>query len=57
MLAIFTYVGEVTIQSNLGELLKADIGEGLNAIGLQFLMSSIKIYCYIGGLMIGRWTG
>ena len=35
MLAIFTYVGvEVTIQSNLGELLKADIGEGLNAIGL-----------------------
>ena len=30
MLAIFTYVGvEVTIQSNLGELLKADIGLSL----------------------------
>ena len=61
MLAIFTYVGvEVTIQSNLGELLKADIGEGLNAIGLPVLdeaQSAKYIALYWVGLMIGRWTG
>ena len=61
MLAIFTYVGvEVTIQSNLGELLKADIGKGLNAIGLPVLdeaQSAKYIALYWGGLMIGRWTG
>ena len=61
MLAIFTYVGvEVTIQSNLGELLKADIGEGLNALGLPILdeaQSAKYIALYWGGLMIGRWTG
>tara|TARA_B000000477_G_scaffold102603_1_gene91719 strand:- start:1504 stop:3150 length:1647 start_codon:yes stop_codon:yes gene_type:complete len=61
MLAIFTYVGvEVTIQSNLGELLKADIGEGLNALGLPILdeaQSTKYIALYWGGLMIGRWTG
>ena len=61
MLAIFTYVGvEVTIQSNLGELLKADIGQGLNAIGLPVLdeaQSAKYIALYWGGLMIGRWTG
>ena len=61
MLAIFTYVGvEVTIQSNLGELLKADIGDGLNAIGLPVLdeaQSAKYIALYWGGLMIGRWTG
>ena len=61
MLAIFTYVGvEVTIQSNLGELLKADIGEGLNAIGLPVLdeaQSAKYIALDWGGLMIGRWTG
>ena len=61
MLAIFTYVGvEVTIQSNLGELLKADIGGGLNAIGLPVLdeaQSAKYIALYWGGLMIGRWTG
>ena len=61
MLAIFTYVGvEVTIQSNLGELLKADIGEGTNAIGLPVLdeaQSAKYIALYWGGLMIGRWTG
>ncbi|MFL2620129.1 MAG: MFS transporter [Flavobacteriaceae bacterium] len=61
MLAIFTYVGvEVTIQSNLGELLKADVGEGLNAIGLPVLdeaQSAKYIALYWGGLMIGRWTG
>ena len=61
MLAIFTYVGvEVTIQSNLGELLKADVGEGINAIGLPVLdeaQSAKYIALYWGGLMIGRWTG
>jgi FHS family L-fucose permease-like MFS transporter len=61
MLAIFTYVGvEVTIQSNLGELLKADVGEGFNAIGLPVLdeaQSAKYIALYWGGLMIGRWTG
>ena len=61
MLAIFTYVGvEVTIQSNLGELLKADIGEGLNALGLPILdeaQITKYIALYWGGLMIGRWTG
>ena len=61
MLAIFTYVGvEVTIQSNLGELLKADIGEGINAIGLPVLdeaQSAKYIALYWGGPMIGRWTG
>ena len=61
MLAIFTDVGvEVTIQSNLGELLKADVGEGLNAIGLPVLdeaQSAKYIALYWGGLMIGRWTG
>ena len=61
MLAIFTYVGvEVTIQSNLGELLKVDIGEGINAIGLPVLdeaQSAKYIALYWGGLMIGRWTG
>jgi FHS family L-fucose permease-like MFS transporter len=61
MLAIFTYVGvEVTIQSNLGELLKKDLGEGLNAIGLNVMSeaeSAKYIALYWGGLMIGRWTG
>ena len=61
MLAIFTYVGvEVTIQSNLGELLKGDIGNELNALGLK-TMSEVEsakyIALYWGGLMIGRWTG
>ncbi|MDC1492847.1 MFS transporter [Flavobacteriaceae bacterium] len=61
MLAIFTYVGvEVTIQSNLGELLKGDIGDGLNALGLETMSeaeSAKYIALYWGGLMIGRWTG
>ena len=60
MLAIFTYVGvEVTIQSNLGELLKADIGKGLN-VSLPVLdeaQSAKYIALYWGGPMIGRWTG
>ena len=63
MLAIFTYVGvEVTIQSNLGELLKfvEDKVANLNPIGLPAL-SDAEIAPYIsvywGGLMIGRWVG
>ena len=52
---------EVTIQSNLGELLKADTtGNGYNAIGLPVLdeaQSAKYIALYWGGLMIGRWTG
>ena len=62
MLAIFTYVGvEVTIGSNLGELLKQGMGDtGLNALGLQELNDSELgkyISLYWGGLMIGRWVG
>ncbi len=53
MLAIFVYVGtEVTIQSNLGALLK------LPEFG-NFADSDIKPYIslYWGSMMIGRWTG
>jgi FHS family L-fucose permease-like MFS transporter len=63
MLAIFTYVGvEVTIQSNLGELLKsvADKASNLNPLGLPvFNDAEIApfISLYWGGLMIGRWVG
>ena len=63
MLAIFTYVGvEVTIQSNLGELLKsvADKVNNLNPLGLK-VMNDAEIAPFIslywGGLMIGRWVG
>ena len=63
MLAIFTYVGvEVTIQSNLGELLKnvADKVNNLNPLGLP-AMNDAQIAPFIslywGGLMIGRWVG
>jgi FHS family L-fucose permease-like MFS transporter len=63
MLAIFTYVGvEVTIQSNLGELLKsvADYVKNLNPLGLK-VMNDAEIAPFIslywGGLMIGRWVG
>ena len=63
MLAIFTYVGvEVTIQSNLGELLKnvADEINNLNPLGLR-VMNDAEIAPFIslywGGLMIGRWVG
>lgn len=53
MLAIFVYVGvEVTIQSNLGALLKtADFGNIDEAHNSRF------ISLYWGSLMIGRWTG
>ena len=65
MLAIFTYVGvEVTIQSNLGELLKyvskTVDGINLNPIGLKSMSDSEiapLISMYWGGLMIGRWAG
>ncbi|WAC03760.1 MFS transporter [Lacinutrix neustonica] len=63
MLAIFCYVGvEVTIQSNLGELLKqvADKAANLNPLGLPvFDDAQIAPYIslYWGGLMIGRWVG
>lgn len=62
MLAIFTYVGvEVTIQSNLGELLKQPFGDtGFNALGLPILNDAEigkYISMYWGGLMIGRWVG
>jgi FHS family L-fucose permease-like MFS transporter len=71
MLAIFTYVGvEVTIQSNLGEVLKLVTGEitdkvtgvvtKVNELDLPALTDtgiSKYISLYWGGLMIGRWTG
>ena len=63
MLAIFTYVGvEVTIQSNLGEVLKlvTDKVNNLNGLGLTALGDTEiakYISLYWGGLMIGRWTG
>jgi FHS family L-fucose permease-like MFS transporter len=53
MLAIFVYVGtEVTIQSNLGALLK------LPEFG-SYADANIKpfISLYWGSMMIGRWTG
>ena len=53
MLGIFSYVGvEVTIQSNLGELLKtSEFG------GIQEANNSHFIAMYWGSLMIGRWLG
>ncbi len=62
MLAIFMYVGvEVTIGSNLGELLKQAVtGTNLNTLGLPVLNDAELapfISLYWGGLMIGRWVG
>lgn len=53
MIAIFAYVGvEVSIQSNLGELLKqANMG------GLMSSQISPYISMYWGSMMIGRWAG
>lgn len=53
MLALFTYVGvEVTIGSNLGELLKtADFGSVIGPALAPFMSM------YWGSLMIGRWAG
>lgn len=51
MLAIFIYVGvEVSIGSNLGELLKED--HNIDGSGIAPFVSM-----YWGSLMIGRWTG
>ena len=53
MLAIFLYVGvEVTIGSNLGELLKqSDFG------GFESSEIAPYVAMFWGSLMIGRWTG
>ncbi|MBC7606657.1 MAG: MFS transporter [Burkholderiales bacterium] len=53
MLGIFTYVGvEVTIQSNLGELLKTNVFGNITGSALAPYISM-----YWGSLMIGRWAG
>jgi FHS family L-fucose permease-like MFS transporter len=53
MLAIFVYVGvEVTIQSNMGELLKQPAFGGYTSSQVAPFIS-----VYWGSLMIGRWTG
>jgi len=53
MIAIFTYVGtEVTIQSNMGSLLKTPEFGGYSAGQIAPYIS-----LYWGSLMIGRWTG
>lgn len=53
MLGIFTYVGvEVTIQSNLGELLKTSAFGNITGSSLAPYISM-----YWGSLMIGRWAG
>ena len=63
MIAIFVYVGvEVTIQSNLGELLKfvENTKDNLNPLGLKVMSDSEIapiISLYWGSLMIGRWAG
>jgi FHS family L-fucose permease-like MFS transporter len=53
MIAIFTYVGvEVTIQSNMGSLLKTPEFGGYATAKIAPFIS-----LYWGSLMIGRWTG
>ncbi|GGH04683.1 MFS transporter [Parapedobacter pyrenivorans] len=53
MLAIFVYVGvEVTIQSNLGALLKTPQFGGYDESQISHFIS-----LYWGSLMIGRWMG
>ena len=53
MLAIFVYVGtEVTIQSNLGALLKLPEFGNITDSGIKPYIS-----LYWGSMMIGRWTG
>ncbi len=53
MFAIFVYVGvEVTIQSNMGELLKSDDYGNLPTSAITPYISM-----FWGSLMIGRWTG
>lgn len=51
MIGIFTYVGvEVSVQSNLGELLKAGQLGTFNLVTISTFISM-----YWGGLMVGRW--
>ncbi|AWG26563.1 MFS transporter [Flavobacterium kingsejongi] len=53
MLGIFTYVGvEVTIQSNLGELLGTDAFGNITGSAIAPFISM-----YWGSMMIGRWAG
>jgi FHS family L-fucose permease-like MFS transporter len=53
MFAIFLYVGvEVTIQSNMGELLK---GSEYGSLATSAITPYISMFW--GSLMIGRWTG
>lgn len=53
MFAIFVYVGvEVTIQSNMGELLKSDDYGNMPTSAITPYISM-----FWGSLMIGRWTG
>lgn len=53
MIAIFVYVGmEVTVQSNMGALLRQPEFGGLNE---KYISQFISLYW--GSLMIGRWTG
>lgn len=53
MAAIFVYVGvEVTIQSNMGALLKLPEFGGYDSSGISHFIS-----LFWGSLMIGRWTG
>jgi len=53
MIAIFTYVGaEVTIQSNMGALLKLPEFGGYNESDIAPFIS-----LYWGSLMVGRWAG
>ena len=53
MLALFTYVGvEVTIQSNLGELLATSAFGNISGSAMAPYISM-----YWGSLMIGRWAG
>lgn len=53
MFAIFVYVGvEVSIQSNMGELLKRPEHGSMQAADIAPYIS-----VYWGSLMIGRWTG
>lgn len=53
MIAIFIYVGvEVTVQSNMGALLKQPLFGGYDESNISHYIS-----LYWGSLMIGRWTG
>lgn len=52
MIAIFTYVGvEVSVQSNLGELMKEGTLGHYNGVTIATFIS-----LYWGSLMVGRWT-